>query len=272
MYDHHAPGGAGTSGSDCQITVSVVSHDQGPLIKALLSDLNKYSSRSIDVILTINASEDMDLENGEYDFSIRILRNAKPRGFGSNHNAAFALRRGEYFCVLNPDIRLNMDPFGPLLSSLADSNVGVVAPLVRNVEGTVEDSARRMPTPLVIVGKLFDRKQEPDYCIGQQPINPDWIAGMFMLFRSDVFARMGGFDERYFLYYEDVDLCARLMLAGYKIVLDPSVSVVHDARRESHRNFGYFRRHVASIARFFISPVFFRYMLRRAQLRNETSF
>ncbi|MHB8453182.1 MAG: glycosyltransferase [Acidiferrobacterales bacterium] len=256
---------------ECQITISVVSHGQGSLVKALLDDLNKYSSQQIEMILTVNLEENLPFEGKNYDFPIRIVRNAKPRGFSANHNAAFALRSNEYFCVLNPDIRLNEGPFRRLLSSLADPSVGVVAPLVHSAEGSIEDSARRMPTPLVIIRKLFDRNQGPDYPIGHEPINPDWVAGMFMLFRSDVYARMGGFDERYFLYYEDVDLCARLMLADYKIVLDPRVSVIHNARRESHRHFRYFRRHIASITRFFLSPVFFRHMLRRMRMRKQAS-
>lgn len=261
----------GTVNTEFQVTVSVVSHSQGSLVKALLDDINKYSSQRIEVILTVNVTEELPFDRKDYDFHLRIVKNEKPRGFGTNHNVAFALRRCGYFCVLNPDIRLNVDPFGSLLSSLAEPDVGVVAPLVRSAEGTVEDSARRMPTPLAIARKLFDRKPAPDYRIGREPINPDWVAGMFMLFRSDVYARMKGFDERYFLYYEDVDLCARLMLAGYKIVLDPRVSVIHDARRESHRNFSYFRRHIASITRFFLSLVFFRYMLRRARVRKQVS-
>lgn len=271
MDDYHAAGCDGTSNSNCQVTVSVVSHGQGPLVKALLSDLNKYSSSNIEVILTINVEEDLAFDKRDYDFPIQVLRNAKPRGFGANHNAAFALRRCGHFCVLNPDIRFSADPFRHLLSVLAGSEIGVIAPLVRSAEGVVDDSARRMPTPLVIFGKVFNRKQGPDYRIGREPINPDWVAGMFMLFRSDVYAQMGGFDERYFLYYEDVDLCARMALAGYKIVLDPSVSVIHDARRESHRNFSYFRRHIASITRFFLSRVFFRYMLKRVRMRNGAS-
>lgn len=257
--------------AELQIAVSLVSHGQGSLVEALLNDLNKYASERIEVILTINVKEDLSFDRKGYDFPLRIVINERPRGFGANHNRAFALQSRKYFCVLNPDIRLNVDPFGPLLSSLTDPDAGVVAPLVHSAEGTMEDSARRMPTPLIIIGKLFDRNQGPDYPIGHEPINPDWVAGMFMLFRSDVYARMGGFDERYFLYYEDVDLCARLTLAGYKIVLDPRVSVIHDARRESHRHFRYFRRHMASITRFFLSSVFFRYMLRRVRMRKQAS-
>ncbi|MHB8257431.1 MAG: glycosyltransferase family protein [Acidiferrobacterales bacterium] len=258
--------------AETQVTVSIVSHGHGFLVEELLNDLGGYSSKEIDVILTINVEEDLPFEENDYDFPLTIVKNDRPRGFGANHNAAFGLRHGEYFCVLNPDIRLDADPFGPLLPYLAAPGVGITAPLVRSATGSIEDSARRLPTPLTIIGKIFDRRPKPDYPIGTIPFNPDWVAGMFMLFRSETYARMGGFDERYFLYYEDVDLCARMTLAGYTIVLDPQISVIHDARRESHRNFAYFRWHAASIVRFFLSPVFFRHMLRRVWSRKETSF
>ena len=258
-------------GTPRQVAVSIVSHGQGSLVKLLLDDLDRHSAPLIEVILTVNVEERLPFETKDYSFPFRIMRNETPRGFGANHNAAFRERRCAYFCVLNPDIRLKSDPFAPLLSALSDPVVGMVAPLVRSMKEAIEDSARRMPTPLIIISKVFWRQQESDYPIGQDLIYPDWVAGMFMLFRSDVYAQMGGFDERYFLYYEDVDLCARLALAGYRIALDPAVSVIHDARRESHRRFRYFRRHIASITRFFLSAVFFRYMLRRVQARKTTS-
>jgi N-acetylglucosaminyl-diphospho-decaprenol L-rhamnosyltransferase len=79
---------------------------------------------------------------------------------------------------------------------------------------------------------------------------------MFMLFPREIFKEIGGFDERYFLYYEDVDLCARLTLAGYRILLCNTVSAIHDARRSSHKNLRYMRLHLLSIIRFFFSDVY----------------
>ena len=75
---------------------------------------------------------------------------------------------------------------------------------------------------------------------------------MFMIFRSDVFREIGGFDEKFFLYYEDVDICWRLRQKGYEIKLIPSVEVIHDARRESRKNWRYARWHLASMARYLI--------------------
>jgi hypothetical protein len=87
-------------------------------------------------------------------------------------------------------------------------------------------------------------------------ISVDWIAGMFMLFPAAVFAKLGGFDEAYFLYYEDVDLCSRLRAQGREVLVSSGVSVIHDARRASHRNPKYLRWHLSSMLRFFLHHFF----------------
>ena len=80
---------------------------------------------------------------------------------------------------------------------------------------------------------------------------PDWVAGMFMVLRSETFRAAGGFDEGYFLYYEDVDLCWRLQRSGLRAALLPTVRAIHDARRSSHRKLRYLLWHGKSMLRFF---------------------
>ena len=82
---------------------------------------------------------------------------------------------------------------------------------------------------------------------------------MFMVFRTGVFKELGGFDERYFLYYEDVDLCLRLRHAGYEVILLPQVSAIHDARRQSHRNLRYLVIHASSLLRFLYTRQRYKY-------------
>lgn len=238
-----------------QVSISIVSHNHGALIAALLGDLSDQITTSIEVILTLNVAEDPSLRVERFRFPIRILRNAAPRGFAANHNAAFREAKSEYFCVMNPDIRMSSDPFPILLDCLRDPDVGVAAPMILNSAGQVEDNARRFPTPWMIILKIFQTRIALDYSLGDTPIHPDWVAGMFMLFPRDAYSGVGGFDERYFLYYEDVDLCGRLTLSGKRVVLCPSVSVMHDARRQSRRNVRHVWWHLSSMWRFFCSPV-----------------
>ena len=79
-----------------------------------------------------------------------------------------------------------------------------------------------------------------------------WVGGMFMGFRSSVFREIGGFDERYFMYLEDVDICAELLAAGYEVAIDADNKVTHDARRGSRRNLTLFFIHCASYIKYFI--------------------
>lgn len=246
------------------LSISIVSHYQAILVESLLADIQQYcSSVSIEVILTLNVDEPLPFDTSEYGFPIRIIRNVVSKGFGENHNAAFSLAKGAFFCVLNPDIRLNNNPFEILLASLKDPAVGVVAPLVLGEGGEIEDSARRFPTPLKIFCKLLGRCRGGDYVIGEATVHPDWVGGMFMLFPRNVFARLGGFDQRYFLYYEDVDLCARLRLSGYEAAICPQARVIHHAHRSSHRSLRYLRWHLTSMLRFFFSPVYWRVQCRK---------
>jgi GT2 family glycosyltransferase len=243
------------------VTVSTVSHQQADLIKNLLGDLQSHCPDVNEVILTVNVNESLPFQRDEFDFHLQVIENDYPKGYSANHNAAFNRANGNYFCVLNPDIRLDADPFPELIRCLQDRRIGAVAPLIVNGKGEVEDSARHFPTPWSIFKKALGFGSKREYIIGLTPFSPEWVAGMFMLFRCETFREVGGFNEKFFLYYEDVDLCARFRSKGMQVLLCPTVKAVHDARRESHRSLKYLRWHLLSITRYFASSVFFRTVL-----------
>ena len=139
-----------------RISLSIVSHHQAVLIESLLADLNRVcAQRDIEVILTLNLSEELPFNTDAYAFPIKLIHNPAPLGFGANHNQAFECATGAYFCVLNPDIALQTDPFTRLLPLLEQGQIGLAAPLVVDGTGALEDSARYFPTPWEIAGKLF---------------------------------------------------------------------------------------------------------------------
>jgi GT2 family glycosyltransferase len=244
-----------------RISVSVVSHRQGGLVRNLLADLHERCTTEIEVLLTVNIPEVLPFAAGSFRFPVHVVENDAPKGFGANHNAAFLRSSHDVFCVVNPDIRLPTDPFPDLLERLADAKTGVVAPLAQSTEGKVEDSARAFPTPFFILRKALLGPPPPRYRAGDADLTPDWVGGMFMLIPRDAFGMVNGFDERYHLYYEDVDLCARLRLAGKEIVFCPSVEVLHDAQRQSRHSLRYLGWHLASMLRFFTSTPFVRLVI-----------
>lgn len=241
------------------ITISVVSHGQMDLITLLMRDVQMHcQGLRLELILTLNIGESITFEEKDFFYPIRIIQNAIPKGFGANHNQAFLVAQGDYFCVVNPDIRLNDCPFSELISCLSDPKVGVVAPLVFGASGELEDSARHFPTPLKILHKAFKKSRCSDYIMGNECMAVDWVGGMFMVFPSGVFKKLRGFDETYFLYYEDVDICARLCLLDLRAMVNPGARVVHHAQRSSHRHMKYLRWHLSSMLRFFTSSIFWR--------------
>lgn len=224
------------------------------MVSTLLFEINQVCKNySLEVIVTLNLPEVFDFNQADFSFPVLLHSNKTPKGFGENHNHAFNRSNGQYFCVMNPDIHLNNNPFGAMLLLFSDPTVGMVAPCVLGTDGSAEDSARHFPTITKILKKIFTKNWSSDYVLQDKPIDVDWAAGMFMLFPRNVFSQVNGFNQRYFLYYEDVDICARLHLAGLRVLVCPSARVVHHAQHSSHRNLKYLRWHVASLVKFLTS-------------------
>lgn len=233
-----------------KLTLSIVSHGQAELVRPLLLELAALPHREFEVILTVNIPED-ERPYAVGGLSVTVIRNDIVKGFGANHNEAFRSSKAPYFAVVNPDIRLGKTDPSSLLEGFTDPLTAVCAPLVTNSLGEVENSARRFPTWCSLTQKALGRHTPLEYLIEDRPLAVDWVAGMLAVFRREAYLDVGGFDDRrFFMYYEDVDVCYRLNQRGWKAMLLPSVRVIHDAQRASHRNARHMRWHVTSMLRF----------------------
>jgi N-acetylglucosaminyl-diphospho-decaprenol L-rhamnosyltransferase len=235
------------------ISISIVSHGQSQLVTQVLEDLARLPATiDIEILLTINVPEALHFDGMGLPWPIKVIQNKTPKGFGANHNAASHLASGGLFCVMNPDIHLLENPFPTLLGEMAMQQASVIGPAVLNTHGQIEDSIRHSPSILSLAGKMLGRGDgRYSFMLGDDTFAADWLAGMFMLFRLEDYRAIGGFDEGFFLYYEDVDICARLWKSGRSVLACPKTQVIHDARRTSRRDFRYLRWHVASMARYF---------------------
>lgn len=230
------------------IAVSIVSHGHGAMVEKLVETLLACPEVA-QLVVTRNISEALNIAD---DARVVLIENPAPKGFGANHNAAFALCQQPFFCPLNPDIIMLGNPFPALVNLINLSGAALGAPLVVSPDGSVEDSLRHFPTVRSLLAKALGGSDgRYEVCAGGKNFCPEWVAGMFMLFRSEDFARLEGFDEGFFLYYEDVDICARAWQQGLRIVACPAVTVIHDARRDSRHSFRHLRWHLASMGRYF---------------------
>lgn len=230
------------------VAVSIISHLHGAMVERLVQSLLSFPEVG-QIIVTINASESLYFQR-----TSRIIHrvNDRPRGFAENHNRAFSDCSCPYFCVLNPDIEMPFNPFPVLLEALHRTGAAIVAPLVTNALGAREDSIRTFPTLRSLVLKTLGMNDGRHHI--SDPANyffPEWVAGMFMVFDRSSFLQLKGFDARFFLYYEDVDICARAWKSGLKVLTCPQVAAIHHAQRASRRNLQHLYWHISSMARYF---------------------
>ena len=235
------------------LSLSIISHGDLEKVQVLIKSIALYeNTKNLEIIVTDNLGENGFQE--KLPQNIVFLRNHAPLGFAQNHNQALQRARGEYFCILNPDILFTESVFEPLIAHIENRQADILAPLVVDSQNIIQDSFRNLPKPSEIIARRLGKKEpvrKPS-----EPISPDWLAGMFLLMRTDTFRALGGFDEGYHLYFEDVDFCTRARLAGLRIVLDPSLRIQHDAHRASKKQIHYLYWHLQSAIRFFSSQVY----------------
>lgn len=244
-----------TAKQNPRVTLSIVSHGHGLMVVNLLSDLQalQWPQDAFEVLLTLNTPEDVGVFSAFLTtLPMHIITNLEAKGFGANHNAAFRCSRGAAFAVVNPDVRLphlNLDDW---LAPLGPNQVAACAPLAHDSAGALQDNARRFPTLLALARRVITGVREPgyDHLAGPQII--DWAAGYFLLLSREAFEQVGGFDEAYFMYMEDVDLARRLTHKGWKVLWDTTTHIIHDSQRASHRQWRHLGWHTASAWRYFL--------------------
>lgn len=173
-------------------------------------------------------------------------------GFGRAANVGAEATTGPAFMLLNPDIRVDEQSVPAALASHLSEDVGLVAPALRLPDGSLQDSARTVPTPMNLVRRRVtgqDRGRVTRTTPGPVP----WVVGACVVASRVAFEAVDGFDPRFFLYFEDVDLCVRLEDAGWETWLDPQSVIRHDHRGASRGSLmsSPARRHMASALRFY---------------------
>lgn len=218
------------------------------MIPALIDQLLAFPQVGT-IVLTLNMPEPIQLPS---DSRLVCIFNKVSKGFGENHNVAFEHCTTPYFCVLNPDISFVENPFPILLEGLSNPLVGLVAPIIKSIDGKIEDSMRHFITPISLMRRYLS-SNDGSYSIveGGEAFHPEWVAGMFMLFKASTYKEISGFDEGYYLYVEDVDICTRVWLAGNQVLAMPEVEVIHDAQRASRANLRFMRWHISGLIRYF---------------------
>jgi N-acetylglucosaminyl-diphospho-decaprenol L-rhamnosyltransferase len=215
------------------VTVSgiVVTHGEQPDLGRCLAAL---APQVDELVVVANLPLDIELPP-----SAKLLSNEKPRGFGANVNRGARATKGEFLVIANPDTEPASDAVSVLRDFAASRpRCGIAAPQLRYPDGRWQPSRRRFPTvagtfvrrtPLRYVLRPLERQRD-HYLLDERPKEPveaDWMLAAFMLLRREMFEELGGFDEGFRLYGEDIELCYRAAKAGWERWYVPAAVVTH---------------------------------------------
>ncbi|HZO87533.1 MAG TPA: glycosyltransferase family 2 protein [Chthonomonadaceae bacterium] len=227
------------------VTVSIVNTNNCALLEKCLESLFEQTSPalSMEVYLVDNVSTDGSREMVRARFpAVRLIGNERREGFGANHNKVLRVGRGRYFLVLNEDTVI-LDRAIEKLVAFADRHpeAGIVGPKTFNPDGTLQDTCVRFPTLLRQLRHILFQRYA-DYCVLSYPpaihdtaADVEWLRGSCLLVRREALEQVGLLDERFFIFYEEVDWCYRMRQAGWRNLLCPEAHIIHIGKQTVQR-------------------------------------
>jgi N-acetylglucosaminyl-diphospho-decaprenol L-rhamnosyltransferase len=250
--------------------IVVVDYNAGPhLARCIDSVVAQTGDASVEVVVVDNASRDGSAKRAAAAHpEVTLIENPDNRGFATAANQGIRATSAPFVFVLNPDAEISAGTLSGLVKLAADRpTAGAIGPLVREPDGSIYPSARKIPSIGEAVGHAFLQPFDPDNRFSRaytmsgwdraSEREVSWVSGSCVLLRRDALDQVGLFDEGYFMYAEDADLCTRLRAAGWKVLFTPELEVTHErgvstgnSRRMIHEHsrsiYRYFAKHHAS--------------------------
>lgn len=251
---------------DLSITI-VAYHDYND-IKAAVASIEAHTNRRINktVYIVDNGAQDANAAElaafkrflAEYP-DAEYLDAGENRGFGGGHNFVMNRLQSRYHAIVNPDILLKSDAFQALTDYMdAHPEAGMCIPNITDESGKRLDVYRRELTVLDMFNRMFLKsalkKRAAEHTMAdmdyEKPFQVPFGQGSFLVIRTELFRELGGFDERYFMYVEDADLCRRVNERS-KLMYVPGATVIHKWEKGSHKNKTLLKYHLQSTGRYF---------------------
>jgi GT2 family glycosyltransferase len=244
------------------ITSIVVSYNCLESLKLCLQSLTDQKGVDNEIVVIDNDSGDGTQEYLKKE-GIKAILSTSNLGYGRAVNLAANEATMKYLFILNPDTEVPSGSLNALYRyARASEEIGLISPVLRHPDGAPQLSARHFPgrldflvgrgSPLFKLGLAREKTAGYIWPENENPLEVPAVSATAVLIERELFCRIGGFDERFFLYLEDLDLCLRIRESGLKIMLLPSVQITH-RWRQSSRNRRYFAlyHHHLSVWRYF---------------------
>lgn len=231
------------------LSIIIVSWNVRDLLRRCLHSVftSDAAPLQLEVIVVDNASADGSTAMVASEFpQVRLIANAHNRGFPGANNQGLAVSSGRYVMLLNPDTEVLADALAAMVAYLdAHPQVGALGPQLLNPDGSVQSSRRRFPTFWTAVFEstwlqswappgvlkhyyVLDRRDD-------EISEVDWVTGACLVVRREVIEQVGGLDESFFMYSEELDWCRRMKAAGWRVVYFPGAQVIHYEGKSSEQ-------------------------------------
>ena len=223
------------------VSVFIVTYNSAPLLRSCLDSLRAQTLvGDFEIIVVDNASRDESaaIIRSEYP-EVQLIASDVNLGFGNANNKSFAIAQGQYLVLLNPDAELPADTLECALRHMEENaDAGMGGGLLQGTLGEWQPSARLFPSLLndaLTISGLSNRYHDSRFFgrVDRSWADPlkaatvDWVPGAFVILRRNLVEQIGLFDPRFFLYYEEVDLCRRIYQAGFKVYYWPDLVITH---------------------------------------------
>lgn len=247
-----------------KISYCIVTYNNVGKINEVISNIESVSKNFIyEIFLVDNGSSDGTLEKVRENIArnpnIKLIRPSKNLGFGGGHNQVIPLLSSDYHVVINPDVIISPGQIEIMLRYMeANSEVGLLSPLILNPDGSIQKLYKYNPSVFdmgirFMSPKVFRKRQQwfVHENSGYNTIgNIEHASGAFMFFRTSIFRQIAGFDERYFMYMEDADITRKVNLISRAVFL-PFANVTHEWQRQSHKNIRFMFYTLSSMVKYF---------------------
>lgn len=255
-----------------KVSIIILNYQTKGLLKQCLRGIRQSAiAMPHEVIVVDNHSQDSSVTMVQTHFPEVMLIEAKTnRGYAAGNNIGLRQARGEFVLIINPDIAIFSGAVEAMVGYLEHHTVvAMIGPKLINPDGSTQISCYRFPTPLIPIyrrtplGRLpWARKPLRKYLMSDwdhaSNKEVDWLLGACMLVRRSAIEKVGLMDERFFLYFEDIDWCRRFWKAGYEVHYLADVDLVHYHKRQSAESPGFTgvfswatRVHIASAIKYF---------------------
>lgn len=220
-----------------KVIVSVVNYNTGQLTKNCLETIFGPSwHNEIEVWLVDNGSVDGSVKFLKNSFpQIHLIANKKNLGFGRAHNQVFKKAKGDFFLVLNSDTLIGEGVIDEMVSFMEKSACDIASCKILGFDKKLQPNGGDLPLGRALLSWLFNlealgirinfHRNEEFYYL--TPHEVGWVSGNFMMITKKALLKLKGFDERYFMYFEDAEFCFRAKRKGFSVMINPDVSIKH---------------------------------------------